>query len=550
MVMGEQGNAVGVSDNASTTVAEAIAHRLAETGVKRVFGVPGGGSISVLIAALSRAGVEFKLAHTETGAAFMASVEAELSGRPGVVMATLGPGAASLVNGLAHCKLDRVPVLAITDRLGQAFDLPGYHQRLDHSRILDEVVKGSMTLAPSRVTSTVHRALSLAATYPPGPVHLDLPVDVVGEPTTENETSTVASPAPLCEPSSEGLKRAKALLSGAERPVIVAGLGLRVAGIGTLAKVAGALRAPVLTTYKGKGAIDERDPWSAGLITGGTAEKALLEQTDLLLTVGLDAVELIVGNQINASRVDLSAIEGSGPLPQPLVQVVGDLAVALAALEVHGNSMWTSEEIEAYREEIDAALANSAPSAGTAMHPWEVALTVAEYLDGEAMVTVDAGAHMLPVAQAWRARKLKEFWISNGLSTMGYALPAAVALSINQPDRPVVCLTGDGGLLMAAGELASAARFGTRLIVVVFDDASLSLIRIKQSEGDPTEGVSFPSVDWTQVAAGFGMPSTEAQNKEELCAALEWAVRRDHPSLISVRVDPSPYKAMMKILRG
>lgn len=542
---------MSTSGNTSPTVAEAVALRLAEAGVRRVFGVPGGGSTSVLLGALSRVGIEFRLCHTETGAALMASVEAEKSGQPGVVLATLGPGAASVVNGLAHCRLDRAPVVAITDRLGEVSDLAGYHQRLDHSRLLGEVVKDSMTLMPSRVTLTVDRALALADMHPPGPVHLDLPVDVVQKPVTEDEVPPVVPKPPTPTASREILEHARELVAKAERPVIVAGLGLRTARIEALADIAEALRAPVLTTYKGKGAIDERDKWSAGLITGGYAERPLLERADLLLTVGLDTVEFIIGEQIKTPRVALSTTPGApGPLPPPLIEVTGDLGATLTALKVSGRSKWAYEEARAYRRTVDTALAQCPSITNKGLHPWEAAHTIAQVLNGEAAVTVDAGAHMFPIAQAWRARGFGKFWISNGLSTMGYALPAAIALSVDRPELPVVCLTGDGGLLMTAGELATAARFGGCMVIVVFDDASLSLIRIKQAEGDPSEGVNLPPIDWVTVAAGFGLYSVEAHTHGDLRNALDEAADRNSPTLLSVSVDPTPYKAMMQVLRG
>ncbi len=539
-----------ISDVGTTTVADAVARRLAEAGVRRAFGVPGGGSTSLLLAALDRAGIEFHLAHTETAAAFMASVESELTGKSGVVLATLGPGAASLVNGLAHCALDRVPVLAITDRLGQAADLPGYHQRLDHPNLLSEVVKESLTLTSSGVSAAVDHALARASSHPPGPVHLDLPVDVVRSPAREGHERPV-SVRPAQQVPAPVLDRARKLLTEAERPVIVAGLGLRSVGSPGLEKVAHALRAPVLTTYKAKGAIDERDPWSAGIVTGGHAERALIDRADVLLSVGLDGVELIVGDRIDTPRVAISASpEAPGPMAPPQAQVVGDLTATLGDLSVTGRSKWTQEDAQSHRGKVDAAFAACAATGGRGLHPWTAASAIADRLGSEAALTVDAGAHMFPATQAWKASEPKRFWISNGLSTMGYALPAAVALSVNQPDLPVVCLSGDGGVLMAAGELATAARLGKRLLVVVFDDSSLSLIKIKQTEGAARAGLDFASPDWVGLARGFGLVSFGVDTPEGLRDALDKALDQPRPALISVSIDPTPYKGMMYVLRG
>lgn len=526
---------------------DAVAEAMARSGVARVFGLPGGGT-SALVGAVERAGIPFVLTHTETGAVLMASTEGESTGRPGIVLTSLGPGAAAATAGLAHCLLDRAPVLVITDRLADAACGPGYHQWLDQSNLLGGVVKGSFTVGETDAAATFAAAYGLCIDGVPGPVHLDMPAGASGWRTGPHPVrSDGERPVPRLD--DEQRRR----VADARRPVLVAGLGARRLPAGGLDALVAGLRAPVLTTYKGKGAVDELGPWSAGIITGGAAEQPLLQAADLVVTVGLDGVELLASMPpLRADRVELAGHDApGGVLPPTSDRLTGDLQALLGQLPTSGRSEWGADQAGAHRAAVDAAF-ETTPATGAGLHPWRTARVLDDLAGARAgaQLTVDAGAHMLPLCQAWRARSPGTFWISNGLSTMGYALPAAIARSLAEPERPVLCCTGDGGLLMAAGELATAARAGRRLVVVVFDDRSMSLIRIKQGEADLGRGVDFGQTRWAEVASGLGMAGAEVDDEEGLRAAVGAALDRERPSLVSVRTDASPYADMLKILRG
>lgn len=184
------------------------------------------------------------------------------------------------------------------------------------------------------------------------------------------------------------------------------------------------------------------------------------------------------------------------------------------------------------------------------MHPWDLAKALAEFSPAASVLAVDAGAHMLPLALAWRARTPGSFLISNGLASMGFGLPAAVARSLADPQRPVIAAMGDGGFLMALGELATAARCAGRLTVVVFDDGELSLIRAKQSGREMGRATSVGHVDLASVAAGFGLWTRPVTNVTELCEGLEEAGRRSDPAVLIAKVDPSAYPDLLDVIRG
>jgi acetolactate synthase I/II/III large subunit len=531
------------------TVASAIADALVEAGIERCFGIPGGGT-SALLVAFERVGIRFVLTHGETSAAVMAAADAERTGVPGVVLTSGGPGAAAVVDGVAHAWLDRVPLLVVTDRLPARADRPGVHQWLDHRLLFAAVTKGSVTLSPAGPRATIEHALAAATSGVPGPVHVDLPSGVARTSASVED----AAPWPSVSPVAGGTSlpgQATELLRAARRPLLLVGLGSRSLPPGLLDDVADRLRAPVLTTYKGKGAIDERSPWSAGLLTGGAPERDWLDAADLVVSVGLDGVELFT--TFAAPDAPWIALDAYDPppsvLPAPSYRHLGDIASALRSLPDGGASRWSSQEVVASRQALDERL-GACEGRAAGVHPWRLAVVLSEVLSSSADLTVDAGAHMLPLAQAWRTRAPGSFLISNGLATMGFGLPAGIARSSAHPDRHVVCCTGDGGLLMVAGELATAAREARHLTIVVFDDRSLSLIRSKQSDDELGHGVELGGVDWVAVAEGFGLAATRVDDESALRRALEESAHRSGPSLISVTTDPAPYPSLLSILRG
>jgi acetolactate synthase-1/2/3 large subunit len=229
-------------------------------------------------------------------------------------------------------------------------------------------------------------------------------------------------------------------------------------------------------------------------------------------------------------------------------QYVADIPAAVGEIERHlGDSHWEGDQVRAHV--IRQQRAVDIPTDGLGAH--RVVRIVAEQFAAQARVTVDAGAHMFAATMLWPAREPNGVLISNGLSTMGFALPAAIGAALLEPDRPVVALTGDGGLLMCAAELLTAAREKLRIITVVFNDAALSLIEIKQQlKGHPHAGVALGDVNWSAIAEGFGVAPFVAGTELELAQSLDAAARLRGPSLIDVRIDKSNYDAMLRAIRG
>lgn len=542
------------------TVAELIVEGLLRADVPRLFGVPGGGSnLEVLEAARAR-GLPFVLCHQEWAATIMAAVTGELTGRPGTVLSTLGPGVTASATGLAHALLDRSPLLYLSDRHPAGVLAYATHQYVDHAAHLGPIVKGSVTVSPDSAGHWVAHAVQLALAEPRGPVHLDLPADVAGAPAVP--VATTMTPPTVPVPDDALVERAAEMIRGAKRPLVIAGLGCRAADAKWLRAFCEALPAPVLTTYKAKGAIPDPHPLAMGIFTGGALEEPLVRRADLIITFGLDTVELIPRRWSYPAPV-LSLARGPSSDPRlraagggayftPALEVVGDLGTILEDLAPRimrrdVKADWDVAEVDRIRRERAAAL--EVPVPGLAPH--RVAQIARELTAAGSIATVDAGAHMFQTTTYWHALEPGELLISNGLATMGFALPAAIAAQLVHPDRRVVCFTGDGGLMMVVSELETVARLRLPIVIVVFNDAALSLIEVKQ-EQKGFEGVSmrYAGPDLIALGRAFGIRALAATDEPTLHGALIAAQTAPGPTLIDARIDPSGYRTMLEIVRG
>jgi acetolactate synthase-1/2/3 large subunit len=483
-----------------------------------------------------------------------AIAQSEVTGCPGACLTTLGPGVASVVNGVACGLLERAPLIVFTDTYASTADFP--HQRLDHRALLEPVTKWSATISAESADEVIVDALARAMAHPRGPVHIDCPGDVLAQP----RRSRGSQPSEGGDPERVALQDTLPhTISTARKPLVIAGLGARdTASAAAIRDLCATRRIPAMVTYKAKGVVPDDDPHFAGVFTNGVIERAIVEEADAIVAVGLDDVELL-------------------PRPwsytQPVIRV--STADLVALRDRMSESTWDMDGVRRH-----AALQREAVCVTTdGLAPHRVVQIVARAA-GSARVTVDAGAHMFPATLLWPVREPNGMLISNGLSTMGFALPAAIGAALlpggpaeagRHDDGPadrlrqryggqeagrqerdhVVALTGDGGLLMCAGELVTAVREHLPIVVVVFNDTSLSLIDIKQQQRKLKEsGVSLGDVNWSALAASVGMAAHAAATERELEDAVSRALDHDGPTLIDARVDPGGYASILKAVRG
>jgi acetolactate synthase-1/2/3 large subunit len=533
------------------SVADVLVDGLSRMGTPRIFGVPGGGSSLVLMDAAREAGLPFVLTHGETAACIMAAVTGELTGAPGAALAGLGPGAASALNGVAHAWLDRSPMIVITDRHPTAALAFTTHQLIDQAALFAPLTKASLTIEPESAGHWIAHAGQLAMKEPRGPVHLDVAADVAGRAAIPVATSVRAATLP--PPARDALDAAARLLGRASRPVIIAGLQCRGHQASKWLRAFAETRpAPVLVTYKAKGVLPDPHPLMLGIFTGGVIEEALLGRADLIVAIGLDPVELIPRAwSATAPVLHLAPSPSTSAYVRPEVEVVGEIERILEELAPRlregERADWDVGELDRLKRDVTARLAVA--SAGLAPH--RVVQIARELTPAGTIATVDSGAHMFPATAFWQAVSPGEFLISNGLATMGFALPAAIAAQLVHPERRVLCFTGDGGLLMAAAELETAARLALPLLVVVFDDGALSLIKIKQDQRGTGElALTYAGPDLVALAGSFGVAAFVADSEETLRRAVVRALAASGPTLIDARIDPSGYRAMLEEIRG
>ncbi|MCC7274639.1 MAG: thiamine pyrophosphate-binding protein [Alphaproteobacteria bacterium] len=531
------------------TPLDALIDGLARRGVRRIFGIPGGETSLDVIAAAAARDIAFVLARHETAATVMALATAEVTGVPGVVLTTRGPGLANAVNGVACAALERAPLCVVSDGFSDAHRGFVTHQFFDQRALLAPLTKGYSRLDGDDVVAEVETLLDRAAAAPAGVVHFDL----AGEATHRlvAGSSRAASETPA-EPDAGAVDRVRARLAGARRPLVLCGLesASEPAAAAAVRELVRTLGCPALVTYKAKGVVADDDPAYVGLFTGGSLEAPCVGEADLIVLVGLDPVELIPQPwRYGAPVVDLAAAARPLHYLEPAVTLLGPVAESVAALgEGARASGWTAAAIADHRGRMRDRLGWTGKGS---ISPLDIVAIAQEEAGPRARCTVDAGAHMFAATALWRAAAPRDLLISNGLSTMGFALPAAIAAALAEPDRPVVAFTGDGGLAMCLGELATAAQANARVVVVVFNDASLSLIDIKQQQRQMArDGVALGRADYAAAAQALGVRGFHAADAGSYREALGDALAGAGPALIDVAVAPDGYLAQMLALRG
>ena len=535
------------------TVSEMLAASFAARGVKRIFGVPGGGSSLDVIEAAAAAGIDFVLTRTESAAVMMAAVTAELSGTIGVALMTKGPGTASAVNGVAYASLDRAPVAVLTDGFSATEERYVTHQVFDQRAMLAPVTKGSSRLNEPNPAEALCGLIDLALSHPPGPVLIELTSEIARSRLSWNPGADVLQP-PLATPTEPDVDRARDLLVHSARPVIVVGLEARdPASALAIRDLVQALKCPVFATYKGKGIIDDRSAQYIGEFTSGAAEANGVGAADLIILVGLDPVELLRQPwRYTAPVIDIACIRHPVHYLKPAVGLYGPLSVSIERLrEAVRISEWTLEEMRSLRQGFQSVLSYRTSHGIGPQDVVEIAAEVATKLPQMPRATVDAGAHMFSAIAFWPCAAPNDILISNGLATMAFALPAAIAAALENRERAVIAFTGDGGLFMCIGELSTAVQQSVRIVVVVFNDESLSLIDIKQQQrGLAVRGVRWLRPDFAAAMRGMGGRGYRVTSVAAYRAALAEALDGAGPALIDVVIDPSGYPDQLKALRG
>jgi acetolactate synthase-1/2/3 large subunit len=530
-------------------VAEVMARTLRDLGVTRMFGLPGG-EILDFIDAARRAGIRFVLTRREATASFMADAAGQLERRPGVCVATLGPGAVNMVLGVANAYLDRSPVLAITAALPASTASYATHQNLDLNAVYRPFTKATCTLDGHDTAGAIRRAWRLALEPRMGPVHIAVPSDVAKcEDRVSDEDGDVdVSVPPPAPPAAHDIERITAELCSARRPVLILGLDLAPYGPSpALRAFIERMNVPVFVAPKARGALPEDHPLFYGVCAGVAADHVIVDlfrRADLLVGIGYDPVE---SNRLWHQTMKLVSI---GPLSiaadayRPHAECVGEVEATLAQLLARdlGPYAWNADELARFRADMLACLHPPATSQ-RGLSPFELTQRLRDLVPADTIVTTDVGAVKFITSQAFAVHEPMTFLQSNGLSSMGFAVPGAMAAKLVHPDRPVLCTVGDGGFGMSLAEVETCVREGIRFVIVVYNDRQLSLIQVIQHNKNlPMCGVEYGPVDFAAAARALGAEGFRVESLGE----LEQAMKADRLAVVDVRVDPTEYLSHTK----
>jgi acetolactate synthase-1/2/3 large subunit len=468
-------------------------------------------------------------------------VVGELTGTPGVCVATLGPGATNLATGVGAAWLDRAPVLAITCNVGTAWLGRRVQMRIDHHALMAPLTKASLPLRGDNVLETLDAAFDLARNEPPGPVHLDLPEDVATAPAgVKGAEPAWGGRAGRLATNVAGAGSVENVLRSARRPLLVTGLGLtRSRATRALLAFVDKQQMPFISTLHAKGCLPESHPCWAGVL--GRARRsdvqAFIERADLILSVGYDPVEINYEEWVGSRPI--VHIDREPPDVPVAASVGGDLDEAiehLAGLPRLPHD-WTPAEIGEHRDRLNQALRPGSSAFG----PHHVLDVLQRRLPTNAILAYDVGAHTHQIATQWRTDLPLSCISTNGWSSMGFGLPAAYAAKLVHPERTVVGVVGDGCFLLTAGELSVARRLQLNVPVVVLNDGWLALIKVKQERKEyALEGVRLGEPP-PSPPHYFGVPCRPARDPDELDAAVDWGLRLGGPSVIEAFIDVEPY---------
>jgi len=529
-----------------TTGAGLILTLLERQGIDTVAGIPGGANLP-LYDALNASRIRHVLARHEQGAGFIAQGMARVTGKPAVCFGTSGPGATNLLTAIADAKLDSIPLVAITGQVPRAMIGTDAFQEIDTYGLTIPITKHNyLVRSAAELLEVMPDAFRVAASGRPGPVVIDVPKDVQCEAIDVTRLPEPGRPDAAPPIDHADVRRVAQLLNEARRPVLLIGAGVIAAGASVPTRaLAERASIPVACTLLGLGALPDDHPLSLGMIGmhGAPFVNHLLEECDLLLGLGVRFDDRATGKasefcpQARIVHVDIDASE-IGKIKTPLLGLRADVGDVLAALlplvERSGRHAW-----RARLAELRAAWPLAMPGADDPLQPYGIVRAAAEMFDEAPIVTTDVGQHQMWVAQAFPFHRPRQLLTSGGLGTMGFGLPAAIGAALAAPERPVLCFTGDGSLLMNIQELATAVEERVNVKVILLNNGHLGLVRQQQQlfYGGRYQASCFQAEpDFAAIARGFGVAALRLGDAGDPRAALATALGEPGPCLIDVPI--------------
>lgn len=531
--------------------AELVVDCLVEQGVTHVFGIPGA-KIDAVFDALKDKGPELVLCRHEQNAAFMAAAVGRLTGKPGVCLVTSGPGASNLATGLLTANTEGDPVVALAGNVIRADRLKRTHQSLDNAALFQPITKYSVEVQETgNIPEAVTNAFRAASAGQAGAAFVSFPQDVVNEITNVKNVRSV--PAPKQGPApEEAVSAAIAKIQTAKLPVLLVGMkGGRPEAVKQIRKLLAKTKLPFVETYQGAGTLSREleDQYFGriGLFRNQPGD-LLLEQADVVLTIGYDPIEYDPKFwNVNGDRAIIHLDEIQADIDhayQPELELLGDIPATVKQIEHDAVTFDMGSREKEVLSELKQMLTDSekAPSdhKSDRVHPLQIVQELRNAIDDDVTVTCDIGSHAIWMSRYFRAYEPLKLLISNGMQTLGVALPWAIAATLVNPGEKVVSVSGDGGFLFSAMELETAVRLKAPIVHLVWNDSTYDMVAFQQMKKyNRTSCVDFGNIDIVKYAESFGATGLRVESPEQLADVLQKGLNTEGPVIIDIPVDYS-----------
>jgi acetolactate synthase I/II/III large subunit len=494
---------------------------LENEGVEYVFGIMGKETLDLMDSLSKSEKIQFITVRHEQGAAFMADVYGRLSKKVGVCLATLGPGATNLLTGIASANLDHSPVVAITGQAGLERQHPESHQYLDNVKIFEPATKWSVQVKESQsIAKIIRKAFRVATMEKPGAVLIDLPENLASEEISNQPLSIV--PVPKSIPVPQEIEAALAMIGQCQKPLIIVGNGvIRQDAIRDFLTFVEKLQSPVIHSFMAKGVLAKDHPLNFYTFGFSKDDEALplIEESDLLIVAGYDFIEKLPKdwNAKKRSILHIDAIPAEMDEYYPVkAELVGDISQTFQALNHQDIPTKKWNPTGNVKEKIKQAYEIDSESISQAFTIENILKVLEKFAPEESILISDVGAHKISIAKTYQPKKENRLIISNGLASMGIALPGAIGAKLACPTAPVICLTGDGGALMNISELETAKRLGLSFIIIVLNNSTLKLEEQMMNERfGHSFGADFENPDFVRLAESFGIKGVRARQLDD-----------------------------------
>jgi acetolactate synthase-1/2/3 large subunit len=519
---------------------------LEQEGVECIFGIPGEENLDFL-ESLRTSRIDMILTRHEQAAGFMAATYGRLTGKVGVCLSTLGPGATNLVTAAAYAQLGAMPMLMITGQKPIKTSKQGRFQIVDVIEMMHPLTKSTKQVVNGNTIPVVVReSIRLAQEERPGAVHIELPEDIAAEEVTAKPFEVLSARRPTADP--EAIDRAVSMIREAKHPLLLIGAGAN------RNRTWHALRAFVdktgmlfLNTQMGKGVIDERHPKFLGTAALSSDDYChfAISQADLIINVGHDIIEkppffMEEGGTKVIHVNNFAANVDNVYFPQ--LDVVGDIATTVERLteNLGPNEGWDLSYFERVKEEVEGHVSQKSDVDTFPIIPQHLVAQVRKAMPSDGIITLDNGVYKIWFARNYKAHEPNTVLLDNALATMGAGLPSAIGAKIVKPDAKVMAICGDGGFMMNSQELETAVRLNMDIVVLVLRDDAYGMIKWKQAgQGLPVYGLDFGNPDFVKYAESYGAHGHRVESTEQLPGLLSSCLAEPGVSLVEVPVDYS-----------